>query len=680
MRVNGVKVRPPAGPAIWATALAVLFFLTVAASPVSATCADTTGKAAVRYLTKAIKARQNCFAKAVKNKTDAIDPADAAELCFAAVSDPDIDESIGKRIDRARKRMRARLTKSCIGVNFTDLGFPGPCDVSNERRVCRAEDGATLNFGHSCTSNAYCGGTGCSVIFDFFSYEDCVVAKTDEVTIGKAGGPGILTFEHPASAGADGLGDDWTNTELGCQRKVAQMSGSMFVSELKARAKCLASNDTAAIDCRAEVNNEGAGTGNRKTDKRILRAHRKVLSGIIGVCPAIDLARLGFPHSCPWPDNSLFTLSALSECMFDGHHLDLIRYLDTLAPPSSKCGNQAVPWAEVLTAGTLDFTEECDAAAANATAVCAQTATAGCGAYCSMDCRAQTCGDINNNGILDGWDSQWLNAAANDPAKRCDLEVCDIDGDGDLDQADVTRLNDYATELFLGLPVTTSLACRCGNGIVEQHEQCDDRGRGFCTGAGGQGDPQQPCYSDLDCSGTVCLKNADSCKAGCIRASCGDGILWVGVEECDDGPDNANLPNKCRSYCMLAMCGDGIVDSGEQCDADGESSSCDSDCTNAVCGDGHINPAAGELCDDSNTLGQDYCATDCSEVTGRCGDAVVQSRLEECDDGESGSTTCDPDCTDTACGDGYVNSAAGEQCDDGGTESGDGCAFNCTTE
>jgi cysteine-rich repeat protein len=50
---------------------------------------------------------------------------------------------------------------------------------------------------------------------------------------------------------------------------------------------------------------------------------------------------------------------------------------------------------------------------------------------------------------------------------------------------------------------------------------------------------------------------------------------------------------------------------------------------------------------------------------------------EVCDDGGSGSATCDPDCTLPLCGDGIENTLAGEQCDDGNLVDGDGCESTC---
>jgi MYXO-CTERM domain-containing protein len=58
-----------------------------------------------------------------------------------------------------------------------------------------------------------------------------------------------------------------------------------------------------------------------------------------------------------------------------------------------------------------------------------------------------------------------------------------------------------------------------------------------------------------------------------------------------------------------------------------------------------------------------------------CGDGTVNV-CEECDDGGE-SATCNADCTFSACGDGVLNTTAGEVCDDGNTTGGDGCSANC---
>lgn len=56
-----------------------------------------------------------------------------------------------------------------------------------------------------------------------------------------------------------------------------------------------------------------------------------------------------------------------------------------------------------------------------------------------------------------------------------------------------------------------------------------------------------------------------------------------------------------------------------------------------------------------------------------CGDGLLDVS-EECDDGQVDTATCDPDCTIPLCGDGYINSAAGETCELGEP----GCREDCT--
>lgn len=61
-----------------------------------------------------------------------------------------------------------------------------------------------------------------------------------------------------------------------------------------------------------------------------------------------------------------------------------------------------------------------------------------------------------------------------------------------------------------------------------------------------------------------------------------------------------------------------------------------------------------------------------------CGDGVPGA-FEDCDEGVE-TATCDSDCTTVECGDGQLNSAAGEQCDDMNRVSGDGCSITCELE
>lgn len=108
------------------------------------------------------------------------------------------------------------------------------------------------------------------------------------------------------------------------------------------------------------------------------------------------------------------------------------------------------------------------------------------------------------------------------------------------------------------------------------------------------------------------------------------------------------------------------------------------------CGDGRVDEH--ERCDDNNLALGDGCTLGCTIEPGwycrgeapsvcariECGDSVV-STGEECDTGEN-TSECDEDCTVAMCGDGFLNTASGEQCDDGNRRGGDGCSPSCEEE
>ena len=99
---------------------------------------------------------------------------------------------------------------------------------------------------------------------------------------------------------------------------------------------------------------------------------------------------------------------------------------------------------------------------------------------------------------------------------------------------------------------------------------------------------------------------------------CGDGNVDEG-EQCDDG-NNTN-GDGCSNDCKIETpppppcCGDGHVDAGEQCDdgntvdGDGCSSTCQIEQPPQLCGNGVVD--AGETCDDGNTVDGDGCSSTC---------------------------------------------------------------------
>ncbi|MDY0000975.1 MAG: DUF4215 domain-containing protein [Polyangia bacterium] len=138
--------------------------------------------------------------------------------------------------------------------------------------------------------------------------------------------------------------------------------------------------------------------------------------------------------------------------------------------------------------------------------------------------------------------------------------------------------------------------------------------------------------------------------AGCPekeKARCGNGVTESG-EECDDG--NTVSGDGCSATCTTeaAVCGNGRREGAEECD-DGNTApgdGCSPTCTfEGACGDGNLD--LGEECDDGNTVSGDGCSPTCA-FEGVCGDGNLDPG-EECDDGnQTPGDGCEPDCTETS--------------------------------
>ncbi|MFT4703576.1 MAG: cysteine-rich repeat protein, partial [Bradymonadia bacterium] len=225
----------------------------------------------------------------------------------------------------------------------------------------------------------------------------------------------------------------------------------------------------------------------------------------------------------------------------------------------------------------------------------------------------------------------------------------------------------------------------CGNGTLEAPEQCDDGNNADGDGC------NSICFNEAVCgNGTVdpgegCddgnTTPGDDCDAACqieqvVGEVCGNGVQ-EGAEQCDDG--NTTPDDGCSSDCMTepGVCGDNTLNTGEECDdgntADGDG--CSSTCTTeASCGDGTVD--ADEECDDGNNVDGDGCEADCTLVPGTCGDGNVDAAAgEQCDNGAANSNTdadaCREDCMLASCGDDVVDT--GEDCDGG-----DDCQADCS--
>lgn len=223
---------------------------------------------------------------------------------------------------------------------------------------------------------------------------------------------------------------------------------------------------------------------------------------------------------------------------------------------------------------------------------------------------------------------------------------------------------------------------RCGNGVVEPGEGCDVLDAAVC-------DHCEPVLEPVCGNGVVegeeeCDTDHESCvECKLYTPVCGDGVINAD-DECDDGNDDDE--DGCDNRCLVRVCGDGIVQQGETCDPPG--ATCTNQCqlVSESCGDG--NQDSGEQCDDANTVKGDGCFNCMNE----CGDGVVDPLAgEACEPGKakrrcrssvtdqcfvcSGNEACDTrdicsaaTCQPTpVCGNGVLETAAGEECDPPGS-------------
>ncbi len=199
---------------------------------------------------------------------------------------------------------------------------------------------------------------------------------------------------------------------------------------------------------------------------------------------------------------------------------------------------------------------------------------------------------------------------------------------------------DGTCRLSLCVPLT------CGDGAVQEHEQCDDAN--LVVGDGCELDCSTSCESDAACADdSVCT--ADACVEG------GTGRLCVSMAV--DGPCDDRDVCTSGDHCLDGVCipGDPVC----VCETDGDCSSHDDEdlCNGSmVCAGGMcvVDPASVVSCDPPLDGGCVLVA--CDPLTGLCG--VTGLDGVPCDDG-------DPCTTGDACVDGSCVPGSPFSCDDG---------------
>jgi len=367
-------------------------------------------------------------------------------------------------------------------------------------------------------------------------------------------------------------------------------------------------------------------------------------------------------------------------------------------PPADVCGD-----------GMLGATEECDDGNTLASDGCSGACTLEAGWVCPTPGKACTFQDTT----VCGDSKVGLNETCDDGNAQ--------DGDGCTSKC-VIEDGYNCTGTGAGSCIPIVAPGFCGDGKVDSTEACDD---------GVDPQTQKPVGND-GCSATCAVEPGYLCPtpgAPCVKfAPCGNGIVETDLgEDCDDG--NRKSGDGCSGSCLTEQgyaCAVPVSGSGGaggssggtagSSGSGGATSSAAEVCTKVwVCGNGKVDPF--EACDDGNTTGNDGCSADCTSVDpgytcprdmttnvggkctpapNPCGNAKLDSG-EQCDDGNTNSKDgCSSTCTFEAgyncgapgtlctktevCGDGKKNIDIGEECDDGNTNAGDGCSALCTLE
>ncbi len=277
-------------------------------------------------------------------------------------------------------------------------------------------------------------------------------------------------------------------------------------------------------------------------------------------------------------------------------------------------------------------------------------------AQCSSSClwagasaefgKVAVCG----NGIIETTDPVYCSGNATPYGDLCTVLPAGAKAGEQCDPGVPSNVGLCDPHTCLWKPVPQVPAGTCGNGTIEQGEACDF-GR-TCEGA-------EPGSNTPD--GTDCTLGAD-------QIAC----------EANGGTCAPRMYRGCTQFCRHA----GSASGGSTC--------------------GNLDIADGEDCDDGNLTSGDGCSAQCLHtgssalVASVCGNAILEPG-EACEkptvnapfpagcDAKSclnlGSFVCDndPNTPDVNCC-GNTTIEAGEDCDDGNKESGDGCSSACLLE
>ncbi len=422
----------------------------------------------MEYLGAIIDARQDCHLATLNG---VLHP-NLVE-CDATLEFGSGDDQTDARLRRAEARLTRKVLTRCTGVALENLGYPGFCpDATPDTE------------------------------YDAFDHNLCLQGASKELT------QFFMQVEYPPF---DGRGLE--TQDIFCQDFLGRHSARMARLEIDERGKCLYKQlqrvKDERIDCRADEDPQAPGTLDDQVDNNVVGAHNLILRAIPNHCPAINFDVLGFPHECPAPDldiEQVFSLSALTECMYEFHHMNTFRFLDLMFPCSSDCGN-----------GVINLHEECDDG---------DNEWFG-GELCRLNCTRVDCGDPNDDGVINATDSLYILRTAVG-LESCDFGICDVNSDLRINATDAL----HHLQFVVGLPVELmcpELSTTCGNGFLEPPlESCDDGDSTYFRGDFCNSTCRLVACGDTDDNGTINVLDAQyALNAAVENVACTDEICDV---------------------------------------------------------------------------------------------------------------------------------------------------------
>lgn len=389
--------------AFFLAASVLLSYSPAAAAPIlpdtEHACRATIQSSLRRWVQQTVRARQKCQGDIVLGFQDpSVD-------CLAAQA----QGALGKRLDRAQAKLERSLVRSCDGVDFGLLSYPGPC----------GDDALPFDVAALTECIVESGGESISALFDVWYPE----------TLSFTRGPGSS-----------------------CLREVPKQSFGMVLGDLQLRLGCLldveAGELSEATDCRAALVPAGPGTGEVRLDDALGRAHLSWLAGVPQSCALSDLDALGYAGDCGDGGDGTLDIRDLRNCIYDANNDRMSFLLDLAFPSDPVCGNGVLQEGEICDEGLDNSDTEPDA--------------------CREDCTLPICGD----GVADPSNDESCDdgnpVALDGCTPACVLEFCGdgIVNDQPAEDCDDDNLNPSDSCL------NTCVAATCGDAIVCTDPSC----------------------------------------------------------------------------------------------------------------------------------------------------------------------------------------------------------------